>query len=267
MAAVFAAALLVGCSSSGDGAAPAGSDAEASATTAAAAPLRILLSNDDGIINPAIDVLLGLLSEEPGVEVTVVAPADNKSGSSDTTTPGGATYQAATTPAGVAGYAVNGYPADAVNVGLDKLGLEPDLVVSGINPGQNVGPFAELSGTVGVGRTAIRRGIPAIAVSAAIEFDEAQFTYGAQLAMDWIRAHRAELVAGTAQSDTVTSFNIPACPVAQMGTLQTVPLATAVPEGLDPFTSSCDQSDPAPANDVVAIAVGYPAVSQVPADL
>jgi 5'-nucleotidase len=267
VAAVLAAALLAGCSSSDGDASSAGSDAEASATTAAPPPLRILLSNDDGITNPAIDVLLGLLSQEPGVEVTVVAPAENKSGSSDTMTPGGATFQAGTTPAGVQGYAVNGFPADSVVVGLDHLGLEPHLVVSGINPGQNIGPFAKLSGTVGVGRTAIRRGIPALAVSGAIDFDQAQFTFGAQLAMDWIRAHRTELVEGTAQTETVTSFNIPACPVAQMGTLQTLPLATAVPEGMNPFESSCDKSDPAPADDVIAIAVGYPVVTQVPADL
>ena len=54
-------------------------------------------------------------------------------------------------------------------VALDELGVEPDLVVSGINPGQNVGPLAYLSGTVGAGRAAVRRGIPAIAGSAGLE--------------------------------------------------------------------------------------------------
>lgn len=266
LAVLLAGSLLAACSSDGDDASPPGADVEAT-TTVPAAPLKILYSNDDGITNPAIDVLLGMLLDEPGVEVTVVAPAENKSGSSDTTTPGGATYQAATTPAGVEGYAVNGFPADSLAVGLDELDLDPDLVVSGINPGQNVGPFASLSGTVGVGRTAIRRGIPALAVSAAIEFDQAQFAYGAQLAMEWIRANRDALVDGSAQIDTVTSFNIPNCAPAQMGALQTVPLATVVPEGVNPFESSCDKSNPNPGDDVIAISVGFPAVTQVPPDL
>src|SRR3546814_10308919 len=52
-------------------------------TTAPIEPLRILLVNDDGIINPAIDVMLELIAAEEDVEVTVVAPADERSGSSD----------------------------------------------------------------------------------------------------------------------------------------------------------------------------------------
>ncbi len=88
-------------------------------------PFRIVLVNDDGVINPAIDVLIDRLAqiEDVEVDVTVVAPAEERSGTSDTSTPGGN-----------AAYSVDGYPADAVNVALDSLALEPHLVVSGINP-------------------------------------------------------------------------------------------------------------------------------------
>ena len=222
--------------------------------------------NDDGLVNPAIDVMIGLLLAEDDVELTVIAPAEERSGSSDQTTPGGATYEEATTPGGVEGWAVDGFPADAVVVGLDELGLDPHLVVSGVNPGQNIGPFAEVSGTVGVGRTAIRRGVPALAVSAGLQFDEAQFAFAAGLALEWIAEHRDALVGGSHQAETVTSINVPACPVEAMGELLDVPRALALPEGVNPFESSCDQAGD-PATDVDAVLAGHPAITQVPAEL
>jgi 5'-nucleotidase len=167
----------------------------------------------------------------------------------------------------VPGWSVNGVPADAVVVGLEELDLDPHLVLSGINPGQNIGPFAALSGTVGVGRTAIRRGVPALAVSAGFDLDQEQFEFAAGLALDWITEHRDELVDGTAQTDTVTSINVPACPVAAMGDLQEVDRAPAFPEGADPFASSCDLADPDPETDYEALASGYPSIAQVPADI
>jgi 5'-nucleotidase len=268
--AVLAVAVVAGCGGD-DGdpdAAPKTTEAaDSPGTTAAPEPLRILLVNDDGIVNPAIDVMLALLAADDEVEITVVAPAEERSGSSDKVTVGGATYQESTTPGGVKGYAVNGYPADAVAVGLDELDLDPHLVVSGVNPGQNVGPLAAVSGTVGVGRTAIRRGVPALAVSAGLTFDEEQFAFAAGLARDWIGEHRTDLVAGSHQTDTVTSINVPACPVDEMGELQDVTRATELPEGVDVFASSCDLSDPAPATDIAALVVGFPSITQVPADL
>jgi 5'-nucleotidase len=245
---------------------------EAGCTTDETGPLRILLANDDGVINEAIDVLIERLDalEDIDVEVTVVAPADEKSGSSDTTTPGTVTYTQTTTPGGNEAYAVDGFPADTVIVALDQLGLDPQLVLSGINPGQNIGPFAPLSGTIGVGRTAIRRDYPALAVSGPIEFDQAQFDVGADLALEWIEDNCEALVAGTAQTETVTSINFPGCDPAQMGELQAVERALEMPplpNEMSPFESTCDQTDPAPANDVLAVTNGYPSITQVPADI
>ncbi len=230
-------------------------------------PLRIVLVNDDGVVNPAIDAMVDLLGEQEGVELTIVAPAEERSGSSDQTTPGGATYQEASTPGGNPAYSVNGFPADAVAVALDDLALDPHLFVSGVNPGQNVGSLAAISGTVGVGRTAVRRGYPALAVSAGLEFDDQQFAYAAELGAEWIAENCAALVAGTAQTATVTSINVPACPVAQMGPLQEVPRATEIAEGVNVFVSTCDQLDPAPATDVAALLAGYPSISQVEPDI
>lgn len=245
---------------------------EAGCTTDETGPLQIVLVNDDGVINPAVDVLIERLGEEEvlDLDVTVVAPADERSGSSDTTTPGGATYAEATTPGGNTAYAVDGYPADAVVVALDALGLEPHLVVSGINPGQNFGPLASLSGTVGAARTAIRRGVPALAVSAGLEFDQAQFEVGADLAAEWIEENCEALIGRAYQTDTLASINIPACAPEQMGPLQEVPRALempVLPEGENVFESTCDLADSAPANDVAAVRAGYPSLTQVEAEI
>lgn len=240
-------------------------------TTADTGPLRIVLVNDDGVINPAIDVLIERFQDgDIDMDVTVVAPAEERSGSSDNTTEGGATFTESTTPAGHRAYSVDGYPADSVLVALDELGLEPHLIVSGINPGHNFGTFAALSGTVGVGRTAVRRGVPALAVSAGLQLDEDQFGVGADLAVDWITENCEALLGGDAQTDTVTSINVPACAPDQMGPLQEVPRATEmpeIPEGDNIFASSCDLADPAPADDVTAVRSGYPSITQVEPDL
>jgi 5'-nucleotidase len=124
-----------------------------------------------------------------------------------------------------------------------------------------------VSGTVGVGRTAVRRGYPALAVSAGLEFDAGQFEVAADLALAWIDEHCEALVDGSAQSDTVTSINVPACPADRIGPLQEVPRATVLPEGVNVFESTCDQSDPAPADDIAAVRAGYPAISQVEPEL
>ena len=243
-----------------------------SSCTSGAQPLQIVLVNDDGVINPAIDVLIDRLAQTggPAVEVTVVAPAQERSGSSDRTTPTGAAHRKTTTPGGNEAYAVDGYPADAVIVALDRLGLRPHLVVSGINPGQNFGPFAALSGTVGAARTAIRRGVPALAVSAGLRFDPARFAVGADLAAAWITEHCAALTARTHQTGTVTSINVPDCAPDRMGPLQKVPRALVMPplaEGENIFESTCDLGDPAPADDIAAVRSGYPSLTPVEPDL
>jgi 5'-nucleotidase len=267
-AVALVAATLGGCGSDDGDSAATTTAAPETTTTAAPAPLEILVTDDDGIAAPGIDALVNAVSALDDVVVTVVAPAVNQSGSSDKTTPGGVTHADGATASGVKGTAVNGFPADSVIVALDELKLTPDLVVSGVNQGQNVGPFASLSGTVGAARTAIRRGIPAVSSSAGLG-DLADYDLGAKLVAEWIEAHRAELADGSAQTATVTSFNVPGCKVGEPKDVVEVPLATAVPEGVNAFeTADCAIAVAAPpTNDVEAMAGGYLAVTQVPGDL
>lgn len=263
--------LVGGCSGDdGADATSTTSTTEAESTTSTAAPedtLRVLVSNDDGIESEGIDILVEALTELGQIEVTVVAPAEDRSGSSDTTTPGGAPFEEGETISGVAGTAVDGFPADSIAVALDEQDLQPHVVVSGINEGQNIGPVAAISGTVGVGRTALRRGIPAVAASAAAEFDADEFAVAADLVTRWITQNREDLLAGSFPADAVVSFNIPDCDPEDMGEVIEVPLATAFPEGANPFESSCDLSNTEPKDDFEALSTGFPTMTKVPAEL
>ena len=254
--------VLAGCSSSDDGAAP--TTTSPTLTVAPAGPLEILVTNDDGIAAPGIDALVNALGQIPDVEVHVVAPAENQSGSSDKTTPGGAAYADSQTASGVAGTAVDGFPADAVAVALDDLGLTPDLVVSGINKGQNVGPLAYESGTVGAGRAAVRRGIPAIAGSAGFRDDPEGYAAAAELVVGLIEDSRADYASDAATADAVVSVNVPDCTAGTIKDAVEVPLAAEIPEGVNPFESDCtvEPAQP-PADDVAAIVAGYATITLV----
>jgi 5'-nucleotidase len=229
--------------------------------------LTILVTNDDGIGAPGIDVLVNELVKLDNVEVVVVAPAENKSGSSDNVTEGAVTWQAAVTTSGYAGFAVNGFPADSVKVALEQLAITPDLVVSGVNPGQNVGPYATLSGTVGAARFAARAGIPAVATSVGLGGD-GDFAAGAALAIDWIEDHRDVLANNSARTDVVISFNVPGCTAGEMRELISVPLAAQIPDGANVFATDCSvEPGSAPINDVDAMMKGFAAVTEVPLEL
>jgi len=154
VAALLSLGLLAGCAGT-----PRHADAPGS--------LRILLTNDDGYDSPGIVAVRRAL-EGAGHRVTLVAPLANRSGSSSSSTTAGTLDLVEQAPAT---WSVSGTPADAVRVGLDVVwqGPPPDLVVSGANFGQNIGPATLQSGTVGAALTAMVRGYPAIAISVGID--------------------------------------------------------------------------------------------------
>ena len=124
-------------------------------------PMKILISNDDGYQAPGIIALYEALKDVAQVEV--IAPEQNNSAKSNALT--------LNTPLQVTLAAngfrfLNGTPADCVHVALTGLlGYRPDLVVSGINNGANMGDDTIYSGTVGAAMEAYLFGIPAIAFS------------------------------------------------------------------------------------------------------
>lgn len=133
--------------------------------TPPALALDILLTNDDGFDAPGITALRAAL-ERGGHDVTVVAPSSNRSGSSASLTLG-APIEVERIERDL--FSVDASPASSVILGVSTLlRNEPDLVVSGINTGSNIGPSTPISGTVGAAIAAIaelNRPIPAIAVS------------------------------------------------------------------------------------------------------
>lgn len=123
--------------------------------------MRILLSNDDGYFSPGLECLAGALA---GLgEITVVAPERDRSGASNSLT----LDRPLTVRRAANGFLfVNGTPTDCVHLAvtglLDHL---PDIVVSGINLGANMGDDTIYSGTVAAATEGYLLGIPAIAVS------------------------------------------------------------------------------------------------------
>jgi len=123
--------------------------------------MKILISNDDGYLAPGIIALADALSAI--ADVTVVAPDSNRSGSSNSLTLDRPLW---VERGGNGFYYLNGTPSDCVHVALTGLlPQRPDLVVSGINQGQNMGDDTLYSGTVAAATEGFLFGIPAIAFS------------------------------------------------------------------------------------------------------
>ncbi|MEJ2919593.1 5'/3'-nucleotidase SurE, partial [Bordetella avium] len=123
--------------------------------------MRILVSNDDGYNAPGLEALVEALSDLG--ELTVVAPETNHSGASNSLT---LNRPLSVRQAANGFLYVNGTPTDCVHVALTGLmDTRPDLVVSGINNGANLGDDTLYSGTVAAASEAHLFGIPAIAFS------------------------------------------------------------------------------------------------------
>ncbi|MBY0575157.1 MAG: 5'/3'-nucleotidase SurE [Gallionellaceae bacterium] len=123
--------------------------------------MRILISNDDGYFSPGLACLAEHLSKV--AEITVVAPERDRSGASNSLT---LDRPLRLRQAANGFYYVNGTPTDCVHLAVTgMLEQQPDMVVSGINAGANMGDDTIYSGTVAAATEGFLLGIPAIAVS------------------------------------------------------------------------------------------------------
>jgi len=259
--------LVVSCSSDDKGADDKGSDATTATTTAegssttapASKELTILVSNDDGVTGEGIAVLVKALEEMPDTEVIVSAPATDQSGQGGKTTEGELTATPTTLVGGGEATAVAGHPADSVNWALDG-GVEakPNLVVSGINKGQNIGTFVALSGTVGAARAGAARGIPALAVSSGLA-PAPDYATAAKLAVKWIEEHRSEILDGSMAKTpaAVANLNVPTCSAGTIRGVLDVTVATAGPTDMDPTDCAAPAPSPEPTEDVAAFSAGW----------
>ena len=123
--------------------------------------MRILLSNDDGYFAPGLTILAQHLAKL--AEITVVAPERNRSGASNSLT---LDRPLSVRQASNGFFYVNGTPTDCVHLALTGLmETPPDMVISGINDGANMGDDTIYSGTVAAAMEGYLLGIPSFAVS------------------------------------------------------------------------------------------------------
>jgi 5'-nucleotidase len=262
--------LAVGaCSSKGGSKLPLRSEQTTVTTGAATRALRILVTNDDGFDAPGIDAVVQGLRTLPDVQVFVVAPAKNESGTGGKTTPGSLTVTTRRTGSGYPAKAVVGYPADTVRWAVDDHGLaqRPDVVVSGVNFGQNIGPAVNISGTVGAARAAASRGIPALAASAGLPpqgVAAPNFADAVTQVEKWITEHRADLLAGSDSSPVLLqNLNVPTCATGQsVRGLVTVPVeANASISSIN--SVNCASTATNPTGDVQAFNEGFEPLSNL----
>ncbi len=137
--------------------------------------MKILLTNDDGYNAPGLAALYSALNSHH--DVTVIAPDSEKSAVSHAITLNHPVRICKIDQeAGIRGFAITGTSADCVKLGLFELFTDPpDMVISGINPGLNIGIDINYSGTVAAAREGTLNGIPSLAVSVkpgtAMDFD------------------------------------------------------------------------------------------------
>ncbi len=176
--------------------------------------MNILVTNDDGIRSRGLRELVKVLSEVGNV--SVVAPDQERSGTGHAVTMHRPLRAIEITgiPGSVQAFQLDGTPADCVKLGVEVL-LEqrPQLVVSGVNAGPNLGTDVLYSGTVSAAVEGLIMGVPAIAVSIADHSEE------------WLGLDKAvEVAARTAQAigekglpeDTLLNINLPRLPAEEM---------------------------------------------------
>src|SRR3984893_2717620 len=139
---------------------------------------HILLTNDDGYQTQGLPTLAAALQSL--ASVSIVAPSQEQSGAAQSLT---LRRPIVCQQIAEREWAVDGTPADAVIVALHKLLPErPDLVISGINHGANMGENVYYSGTVGAAREAALHHIPALAMSLCARKNEQNFANAARIA-------------------------------------------------------------------------------------
>ena len=169
--------------------------------------MRILIANDDGYLAPGLAALVQAMQ---GLgEIDVIAPEQNASGTSNSLS----LHRPLSLYRGINGFRyVNGTPSDCVHVALTGLLPErPDLVLSGINNGANMGDDTLYSGTVAVAMEAVTLGIPGVAISFAGHDPEMLATYGPLLK----RLVQQVVAVPAFPADTILNVNLPAVPASE----------------------------------------------------
>lgn len=232
--------------------------------------MKILLSNDDGCAAPGLRCLRDHLAQQH--EVTVVAPDRNRSGASNSLTllnP----LRVQRHPDGV--YCVDGTPTDCVHLALTGfLDTDPDMVVSGINAGANLGDDTLYSGTVAAAMEGRFLGYSAIAVSN-VSIAPRHDDTAARVTLRLIERLKAEQLPG----DTILNVNVPDVPWEELRGYEVTRLgnrhrAEAVTKAQDPrgrtiywIGTAGPEADCGPGTDFHAIAAKRVSITPLLVDL
>jgi 5'-nucleotidase len=178
--------------------------------------MTIFLTNDDGIDSDGIQKLIDILRNKKKYKVFVIAPDKNRSGISHAISLLNEPVKISSLGENI--WSCSGYPADCIIVGLKGILPEkPDLVLSGINRGANLGTDILYSGTAAAARQASLCGIPAIALSLT-----GSEPYNWDMAVSWTAEHLEELTAFW-EEEAFVNVNIPNSSGFPEGLLQTWP--------------------------------------------
>jgi 5'-nucleotidase len=233
--------------------------------------MRILVTNDDGVDSPGIPALAAELVAD-GHDVLVVAPSDDRSGAGASI---GRMMNVGPPPVerhawdelpDLPVYSVDAPPAMAVfATALGAFGDLPDLICSGINPGNNTGHLVLHSGTVGATLTGAGYGIPGVAISIDWSIEgEYHWDVAARIA-----ASAVEWAAKPDGEARVLNVNAPNLPLAEIKGVREAELAPAgevwvasadVSQG-DLRIEISGRADPAPGTDVALVRDGYVSVT------
>ncbi len=232
--------------------------------------MKILISNDDGYASPGIEALARALSSV--AEVTVVAPARDRSATSSSIT---VDRPLTIERADNGFYFIEGTPADCVHIAVGGwLDWRPDLVVSGINNGANLGDDTIYSGTVAAAIEGYLLGIPGIAVSLARKPGQ-HFETAAQVALSLVVRYQQR----PAPQPWLLNVNVPDLPLTELKGLRTVRLGKrhqAEPvlrqmreDGVIEYRigAAGKAADAGPDTDFGAVAEGYASVTPLSIDL
>lgn len=231
--------------------------------------MRILISNDDGVTAPGLAALHGALADF--ADCVVIAPDQDKSGASSSLTLDRPLHPSTLSNGFIS---VNGTPTDCVHLGLNGL-LEqvPDMVVSGINLGANLGDDVLYSGTVAAALEGRFIGTPAFAFSL-VSRQVDNLPAAAYIARRLVEAH--------AQLDlpprTVLNVNIPNLPLERIRGIQltrlghraraAAPVKVVNPRGKEGYwiSVSGDAEDGGPGTDFHAVMQGYVSITPLQLD-
>jgi len=232
--------------------------------------MNILISNDDGCRSPGIRCLADTLSTVG--EVTVVAPDRDRSGASNSLTLD-APIRVTRRKGNV--ICVNGTPTDCVHLAITGLlEQEPDMVVSGINAGANLGDDVIYSGTVAAAMEGRYLGFPAIAVSL-VSAQATHYETAARVVVGLIARMQKDPVS----SNTILNVNVPDLPWEQLAGIQATRLGQR--HKSEPVIKLDDprgqpmywigpagaEQDAGPGTDFNAVRSGYVSVSPIHVDL